>query len=124
MLRTETEHIRQCGLLGGDDHEEKSTEYGINSTSELLSLQYINLCNGILVPDVMHDLLEGALQYEAKLLLNYFISDKKYFHAKHLTHMIQAIELGYMKVKNRPTPITGEILRARQNTLKQNGMYM
>ena len=41
-----------------------SIEYGINHRSPLLALQHCNMCNGSLVSDVMHDLLEGVLQYE------------------------------------------------------------
>jgi len=33
-------------------------------------LNYFHVCDGSLLPDVMHDLLEGALQYEIKLLLH------------------------------------------------------
>ena len=32
-----------------------------------------------LVPDVMHDILEGSLQYEVKEILKHFINTEKYF---------------------------------------------
>ena len=35
-----------------------------------------NICSGMLVPDVMHDILEGVLQYECKHLLVQLISEK------------------------------------------------
>ena len=36
-------------------------------------------CCGSLIPDVMHDVLEGVLQYETKLLLRYCVLTKKFF---------------------------------------------
>ena len=36
-------------------------------------------CNGSLVPDVMHDILEGALQYEVKLMLQFMVDTERYF---------------------------------------------
>ncbi len=37
------------------------------------------MCDGGLVPDVMHDILEGALQYEIKLLLKRMMEIDKHF---------------------------------------------
>jgi len=37
------------------------------------------VCDGGLLPDVMHDILEGALQYEVKLLLKRMIGLDNYF---------------------------------------------
>ena len=41
--------------------------------------RYFPVCNGGLVPDIMHDVLEGALEYEVKLMLAHMISEEKYF---------------------------------------------
>jgi hypothetical protein len=41
--------------------------------SALMELRYFDICSGALVPDVLHDVLEGGLQYEAKLLLQHCI---------------------------------------------------
>lgn len=54
------EHIKQCDLVEID--QKYSVEYGINSRSALLSLKYLDICS-TLVPDVMHDILEGVVQY-------------------------------------------------------------
>ena len=45
----------------------------------LLTSRYFHVCDGGLVPDVMHDILEGALQYEVKLLLKRMVETNKYF---------------------------------------------
>lgn len=99
----------------------KSKKYGINSETPLLKLQYFNLCSGSLVPDVMHDVLEGVLEYETKLLLRYCIDEKKYFTSMELQDWMEGFEYGYTETPNRPTPITREILRKKDNSLNQNG---
>lgn len=43
------------------------------------SCSYFHVCGGGLLPDIMHDLLEGALQYEAKLMLREMIKKDKLF---------------------------------------------
>ena len=35
-----------------------------------MELEYVDICSGGL-PDIMHDILEGALPYEAKLVLHH-----------------------------------------------------
>ncbi len=132
-LRCLDEHKRMCGkLLATTDPQslvKRSKRYGINVQSTLMSLEYFDLCSGALVPDVMHDVLEGVLQYEMKLLLCHCIFNKKYFTASFLTHLMEVFELGYMEISNRPTPITKTLLKKKTNSLNQNGknivyMYM
>ena len=50
-------------------------EYGVNHRSILMDLEYFDLCSGALVQDAMHDLMEGVLQYETKLLLCHYIDN-------------------------------------------------
>lgn len=102
-------------------HKKMSKKYGINAPSSLLKLRYFDLCSGALVPDVMHDVLEGVLEYEVKLLLRYCIEDRKYFSYKELQDWMEGFQLGYMEMPNRPTPITREILKKKDNSLNQNG---
>lgn len=62
-LRTSIDHSRKCDDLEtaatAATFQELSTEYGINHRSVLDELQYFKVCSGALVPDVMHDVLEG-----------------------------------------------------------------
>ena len=98
--------MEQCDLLESDDSEEDySVEFGINHRSSLMNLEYFDLCSGCLVPDILHDVLEGALQYEAKLLLKHCILTEKYFTLDHLNQLIDTFELGYME-SDRPSQIT------------------
>lgn len=78
------------------------------------------MCDGGLVPDVMHDILEGALAYEAKLLLLYMIKEK-YFTLDELNSRLENMELGYMEAKDRPTVIASNTLSSSSNKLKQEG---
>ena len=68
------DHDNHCDLIENDPSGNMSKEYGINCRSALNCLKYFHVCNGALIPDVMHDVLEGALQYEAKLMLQYMIN--------------------------------------------------
>ena len=101
----------------------KSKEHGINRRSILNDLTYFHTCSGALLPDIMHDVLEGGLQYEAKLMLNRFVYEDKYFTVEDLNYKIENFEFGYTDAKNRPTPITSVTLRNEDNSLKQNGKH-
>jgi len=69
----------------------------------------------------MHDLLEGVLQYEVKLLLAQFISEDRYFTLEQLNHRIESFELGYSEARDRPTQIASTTLSYNDNHLKQSG---
>ena len=72
----------------------------------------------------MHDVLEGVLPYEAKIVLQKFIQEDRYFQLDDLNHMIENFELGYAESANRPTPISYQTLTCNDNSLKQNGRYI
>ena len=99
-----------------------SKEYGINRNSILNELSYFNVCDGSLLPDVMHDILEGVLQYEVKLLLHVMV-DNECFTLEHFNSRLQNVELGYMECKNRPTLIATSTFNSDGNSLKQNGLF-
>jgi len=124
VLRNEAAHKQYCALLEEDSSGEVSKEYGINRDSILNELAYFHVCNGSLVPDVMHDILEGALQYEVKLMLQFMIDTEKYFTLEELNTRLEHMELGYMESKDRPTAITAATLRSSGSSLKQKGIRM
>ncbi len=68
------------------DNGTKSTEHGINGRSVLMDLSHFDVCQ-CLVPDVMHDILEGSLQLELKLLLKHCIINKRYFTVSEWMHL-------------------------------------
>ena len=83
--------------------------------------RYFHVCAGGLVPDVMHDLLEGVLQYEVKLMLQTFVRVDKYFTIEEFNTRLISMELGYMEAKDVPTPITNVTLSSNGHSIKQAG---
>ena len=81
-VRTLTHHLRLCDDIEVDS--DTSREYGVNRKSVLTKLQYFDICSGALVPDIMHDVLEGVLQYETKIVLIYLVQSCHYFTLRHL----------------------------------------
>lgn len=71
----------------------------------------------------MHDVLEGALQYEVKLMLKVMVYDEKYFSLEVFNTRLVNTELGYMEAKDRPTPISTKTLTSPGLSLKQAGKF-
>lgn len=116
-MRTKELHLQQCETIENSEcPEEVSKEYGVNRRSSLLDLQYFDMCTGTLIPDVMHDLLEGALQHILKHLLPVLTSEIKYFTIAELNSKIAGMEFGFMD-GNRPSPLTRGELRENGNIL-------
>ena len=112
--------MHHCTLVEKDASGKASKDYGINRNSVLNQLSYFHVCCGGLLPDIMHDVLEGALEYEVKLLLNTLLKD--YFTLDNFNGWLENLELGYMECKSRPTPISKKTLQSSGNSLKQSGM--
>jgi hypothetical protein len=74
----------------------------------------------MLVPDVMHDILEGVLQYECKYLLVQLVSEKL-ITLEALNSRLMNLDVGYMDKTNQPSPITPAALTENSRNLKQNG---
>ncbi len=120
VLRTPDDHDRQCAKL--EEDPTASREYGINSQSILNDLWFFHTCSGGLIPDIMHDVLEGVFAYETKIMLKRFIQQERYLQLADLSQKIEQFELGYTEVSNRPTPIAPSTLTSDDNSLKKNGM--
>ena len=76
------------------------------------------MCDGSLIPDVMHDILEGMLQYEVKLLLQYFVNFENYLTLETLNSKVENVELGGVESKNRPTAYITEDFKLSWEFLK------
>ena len=72
ILRTPQQHDVMCEEVKSDTSrtQEKSTEYGIYETSVLNNVTSLSVIGG-LCHNIMHDLLEGAIPYELKFLLQH-----------------------------------------------------
>ena len=73
-VRSSTQHSQHCDVLDMQElttaeRQHFSSTYGVNCCALVDSLQYFSVASGALVPDIMHDVLEGALPYEIKLML-------------------------------------------------------
>ena len=84
--------------------------------------RYFHVCEGGLIPDVMHDVLEGALAYEAKLMLVQMITKNKYFTLDQLNTRLENMDLGYIEIKDRPTLISDATFTSSSSKLKQQGI--
>ena len=73
-MRTRSTHASHLADLNGPLHDHVAKTYGVTTQSILNSLQYFHVVDG-LVPDVMHDILEGTVQLTLKCLLKYLIYD-------------------------------------------------
>ena len=107
--------------MENDDSGEVSKESGINRNSVLNDLKYFHVCNGSLIPDIMHDVLEGVLQYEVKLMLQYMINIESYFTLNMFNSKLENLELDAAESVNRPTSISAKNIKSEGNSLRQNG---
>lgn len=83
-------------------------------------ITYFDICSGALICDIMHDLLEGVIQYETKLLLIRLI-EKRYFKLKNLNSCIESLELPYGTESSKPATIQHKVLYSQNNRLNQKG---
>lgn len=120
-----------------DSDDEASREYGINRNSSLNTLRYLcvsasvvnlliilryfHVCNGGLLPDIMHDLLEGVLQYEVKLMLKTMVRVDGYFSLEVFNSRLINTDFGYMEINDKPTPISSTTFSSSGHSLKQAG---
>jgi len=112
-LRNKEQYSRQvkCLLEGTIS----TRDCGIKSSCLLNSLQYFHVVQNVSV-DVMHDLLEGIVPFELKLILASFIFDKKYFSLQVLNARLASFDYGYLNRRNKPTALIESELRDQQKT--------
>ena len=73
-IRSNAKHRRHCDILEQDDlspadRQHHSLVYGINRRALLTTLTFFDVTSGALIPDLMHDILEGALPLQVKQML-------------------------------------------------------
>lgn len=73
----------------------------------------------------MHDVLEGVLQYEVKLLLHHLICNEHLFTLDQLNQRIELFDYGYHMTKDEPSIISDSRLQSKDsNLLGQSGCGM
>ena len=65
----------QCDSLQLADGPANSVKYGINRRSILEDVRHFSVAGKTLAHDFMHDILEGVLPLEIKLLLNRLLTE-------------------------------------------------
>ena len=103
--RTKEEHIEYCEALKAEGlFSHFSKLYGVMSNSVFNELKYFHIIGG-LVPDIMHDLLEGTVPKITSLFIHYCLG-KKYFNLEELNGIIANFKYGSAEIKDKPSPIT------------------
>ncbi len=97
-----------------------ATTYGVMFESILNTTSYFHTTEG-LPPDIMHDILEGAVQYEVKELLKHLINEKSYFSLSLLNNKIERFPYMQTDKENKPVAILSSTLSANYHSLKQKG---
>ena len=118
--RTLVNHKRHCELLESSMGDHFSKVYGVNRLSILDQVPHFDLCQ-CLPHDMMHVILEGALQRHCKLVLIHCIDHEHYFTLHHLNEQISNYSYGYSESVNAPRPIDRERLAGDSDKLGQSG---
>ena len=116
-LRTTETHFEQCSLLSGPLRDHYSTTFGINRLSKLEEVPSFSVIQG-LPHDIMHDLFEGVVPYELKLLLCHCVH-AKYFTVRKLNETIKEYDFGC----NIPVPIDPKVLGSNSK-IRQSASQM
>ena len=72
--------------------------------------------------DIMHDVLEGVLQYEVKELLKYLVLSEKRLSIHYINRRLSMFPYGYSDVSNKPSEISLDHLSSSDHKLRQNGI--
>ena len=118
--RTRETHQYHCSQLDGPMDAHIATTYGVYRDCILNSSDYFHICDG-LAPDIMHDILEGSLQYEVKELLKYLIQEKHFFTLKELNNNIEGFPYVATDKATKPSIIPPQVLSSNDKSLKQKG---
>lgn len=100
IICTKELYLEHCSALAQDPN--LAPQFGLKRTCPLNSLQFFHTSENFAV-DIMHDSLEGVVQYELKLLLRYFVKDC--ISSDTLSERIQSFNYGYSERKNRPSGV-------------------
>ena len=118
--RTRESHKNYCNLLRGPGRDHIATTYGVAKDSVLNQSIYFHVVDG-LCPDIMHDILEGSLQYTLKELLKCFF-EQGVTTLDEVNSRINHFPYCYNDSKNKPVSLTPTNLYSSDHSLRQTGM--
>ena len=98
-----TANLEHQKSIISDTTAEKSTDYGINGRSILNDVLRFSVIGG-LCHDIMHDMLEGALPYELRLLLQHLFNTGD-LNLQEYNDGVKAFDYGYTETANKPNEI-------------------
>ena len=130
-------HQNQCASLNDPGHDHFSTTYGVNFNSILNESQYFHVTQGM-VPDVMHDVLEGIAPYEVKEMLKvilYFVINvvnlvlqvfvgSSLFKLDNLNASISNFPYPDVDSNCKPSLISQSTFHSNDNKINQGGMTL
>lgn len=100
LLRTDELYEMHCKSPRSADQVHT---FGVKFKSSLNNLNFFKLCNNPSV-DIMHDLLEGVVQLEIKLLLKFLISHRL-ITITEINNRLKSFNFGKNENCNKPSPI-------------------
>ena len=109
-LRNTAAHEKHLKRVSEDVAGHFSKIYGINERTSLMDVKYFSIFEYGLPHDMMHDLLEGLVPHEIKLLLLYYTSNH-YFTLREFNERLINFNFGYSE-KDKPLPILSTILKS------------
>ena len=118
ILRTPASHFEQCSLLEGHLSNHFSTAYGINFLSVLEEVPGFSVVGG-LPHDIMHNLYEGIVPFELKLLLQHCVS-RNYFTIDELNRRMESFPFA----GNKPRHIDPLVTRGSDIKVRQSASQM
>ena len=83
---------------------------------------YFHVTEG-LIPDIMHDVLEGCLPYEVKELLKYLVQ-KEVITLAGLSSIMGSFPYLGPDARNKLVPIASTTLSSTDHSLKQTGEFV
>ena len=121
QLRTRATHQTHCSSLGGPLHNHIATTYGLNRELSLNKLAHFHTTEG-LIPDVMHNVLEGVLPLAIKYILKHLLALTS-FTVVELSRRMERFDYGVIEASNRPRGnLTTSQLNGR-DSLRQSGEH-
>ena len=146
-LRNDERHSYHCRMLDREDlsnadKQHFSLVYGVNRHALLHTLSYFSVVSGALIPDIMHDVLEGALPLEVKLMLKVdltnlcilcalqyfthiyiqvFVIDKNLFSLNYIDDGFKRLNLRSFD-GDKPSTLSGVSLTSHDSNLHQHGL--
>ena len=121
-LRTPEKHQHHLHKLVGGSSATYSVEYGINNPSELDNVPNFSVVQN-LPHDIMHDLFEGVVPYEMKLLLTYLVS-AKYLSIATFNDRLRRFDFGYSELSDAPSELDEKIVKKPEQRIRQSASKM